>query len=332
MNKILCAGESIIDFISLENGKNLKETEMFSKQAGGSSSNVAVGLSRLDIPASFTGIIGGDYFGGFLESKLLDCGIDCSLLKKTPKYNTPIVFVGLDEKGGNEFCFYRDFNLNKEYKILKQDYQSIKECGILHFSSVVLRENNFRIQILKLIDYVKTKNRGIIHFDANIRFGLWNNRVSLKNVIVQYCKMSDIIKFSEEELYFVSGIKNIEKSLRNMKLFKNKLVIVTAAEKGSYTLFNGEFIKVPAFKIDAVDATGAGDAFVAAFLSRIYRFNHKEFEKLKSRLTPDIIKEWLIFSNAAGAMNCVRRGATSGMTSEKKINDFIKGRESNEKN
>ncbi|MBP7653509.1 carbohydrate kinase, partial [Candidatus Dependentiae bacterium] len=57
MNKILCAGESIIDFVSLENGKSLEETVLFSKQSGGSSSNVAVGLARLDIPAAFTGII-----------------------------------------------------------------------------------------------------------------------------------------------------------------------------------------------------------------------------------------------------------------------------------
>jgi len=332
MNKILCAGESIIDFVSLENGKSLEETVLFSKQSGGSSSNVAVGLARLDIPAAFTGIIGDDYFGNFLERKLSDSGIDCSLLKKTSKFNTPIVFVGLDKKGNNDFCFYRDFNLNKEYKITKQDSHFIKKIKIMHFSSVVLREINFKFQIAKLIDYIKFKNRGLIHFDANIRFGLWNNHNILKNVIIQFCKLSDIIKFSEEELFFVSNIKNIEKSLKTIKLFKDKLVIVTAGENGSYTLLNNELIHIPSFKINAVDTTGAGDAFVSAFLSRLYKNKIDSFEILKNMINKQTIEEWLTFSNAAGSLNCGQRGATSGMTSEKNIIDFIKEQISNEKN
>jgi len=87
MNHILCVGESIIDFISLENGKRLEDVSAYTRQPGGSSANVSIGLSRLNTPVSFTGIIGDDYFGRFLEKHLKDNNIDCSLLKKTEKYN-----------------------------------------------------------------------------------------------------------------------------------------------------------------------------------------------------------------------------------------------------
>jgi len=323
---ILCVGESIIDFISLDSGKSLSEVTTFSKQPGGSSSNVAFGLAKLNIPVAFSGIIGADYFGEFLENFLVSNNIDCGLLKKTDKFNMSIVFVGLDESGKNNFFFYRDFGLNKEYKITKNDYSRLRTAKIIHFSSVVLRQTNFKYQLIKLIDYVKFKNRGLVHFDANIRFALWDNQNVLKNVVIQFIRLADIIKFSEDELYFISEHKDIEYSLRNCKLLKNKFVIVTAGGSGAYTLFDNEFIHLPTFRVNAVDTTGAGDAFVSGFLSRLYKANIDNISALESISKGDLI-EWLTFANAAGALNCTKHGATAGMASEKNILSFIKHNE-----
>ncbi len=331
MKKILCAGESIIDFVSLENGKTLEETVNFSKQPGGSSANVAVGLAILNTPVAFTGIVGDDCFGNFLIKYLSEKKIECSLLKKTKKFNTPIVFIGLDNNGNNNFFFYRDFGLNKEYSIENKDLNFLKNTAVLHFSSVILRETNFKLQLLKLIEYVKKKNRGLIHFDANIRFGLWENHNQLKRTIIQFIKLADIIKFSENELYFVTGSENIEKSLKTSRLFKNKLVLTTAGPAGAYTYFKNKFIHIPAPEISAVDSTGAGDAFVAAFLSRLNNNNIFSINQL-SDITIEQLEEWIKFANTAGSLNCLKHGATAGMLAEKNIINFIKNYEKNQIN
>ena len=328
MKKILCAGESIIDFVSLENGKFLDEVNEFTKQAGGSSANVAFGLAKLNTPAAFTGIVGDDYFGKFLKDYLVSHNIDCSLMKSTTKYNTPIVFVGLDKTGNNSFFFYRDFGLNKEYKILKSDQAYLKMITILHFSSVILKEINFKIQLSRLIETVRFKNKGIIHFDANIRFGLWNNMKELKRIVIEFIKLSDIIKFSENELKFVTDCDDIKKAITGTKLFKNKLVLTTAGAEGAYTFFKNKFIHIPAVAVEAVDTTGAGDAFVAAFLSRLYENNIFSFKALEDFSTDDI-SGWIRFANAAGSLNCKERGATAGMASKIKILSFIKQHEKN---
>ncbi len=322
MNHILCVGESIIDFISLENGKRLEDVSAYTRQPGGSSANVSIGLSRLNTPVSFTGIIGDDYFGRFLEKHLKDNNIDCSLLKKTEKYNTPIVFVSLDECGNNHFFFYRDFKLGNEYKINRKDLKLVNEVKILHFSSVILKQVNFRLQLTKLIDTIKFKNQGLIHFDTNIRFGLWSNQNELRNLVIQFIKLSDVVKFSEKEIYFVTGENDIFEALEH-KLLKNKIAIVTGGAAGAYTIFKGQKIHIPAPQVEnIVDTTGAGDAFVAAFLSILYKnkiYNIHDFDEIDETQ----LCYWLKFATAAGTLNCLQRGATAGMTDENNIIKFL---------
>jgi len=318
---ILCVGESIIDFISCENGKSLKDCKTFSKQPGGSSANVSIGLSKLEIPTAFSGIVGADEFGEYLENFLISNSIDCSLLKKSNKYRTPIVFVALDENGKNEFLFYRDFALGNEYKITSNDLKKLKDLSILHFSSVVLRQVNFKLQLAKIIETTRFKLKKLVHFDTNIRFSLWQNQKALKQTIIDFIKLSDIVKFSEDELYFISGIKDIEKSLKSTKLLKGKLVIVTVAEHGAYAYWHNEIIYSPAFKIKAIDTTGAGDAFVSALLSRLYKENITT-EKDLAIITKKQLNDWLKFANAAGALCCAKRGATTGLADEQTIFKF----------
>jgi fructokinase len=151
----------------------------------------------------------------------------------------------------------------------------------------------------------------------------------LRKTVNQFIEMSDIIKLSRKELYFVTEKDDIETSLNSFKKFKNKLIIITLDKEGSGYFYNGKFKMVSGFKVDAVDSTGAGDAFVSAFLYKLQDSNitdiNASFDYLEKYL-----EQWLVFCNAAGCLNTMKHGATSGMTTKNKILSFIN--EYNEKN
>ncbi|MFR8734772.1 MAG: PfkB family carbohydrate kinase, partial [Clostridium perfringens] len=70
MKKVICPGEALIDFISMDVSKSLKETSGFLKKAGGAPANVAAAISKLGAEAYFCGTVGNDAFGNFLEDTL----------------------------------------------------------------------------------------------------------------------------------------------------------------------------------------------------------------------------------------------------------------------
>ena len=53
MKKVICPGEALIDFVSMDLGKSLKETSGFLKKAGGAPANVAAAISKLGAEAYF---------------------------------------------------------------------------------------------------------------------------------------------------------------------------------------------------------------------------------------------------------------------------------------
>ena len=63
MKKVLCPGEALIDFVSMNAGKSLKATNGFIKKAGGAPANVAAAISKLGCEAYFCGSVGNDAFG-----------------------------------------------------------------------------------------------------------------------------------------------------------------------------------------------------------------------------------------------------------------------------
>mgnify|MGYP003401547797 CR=1 FL=1 len=99
MKKVICPGEALIDFVSMDLGKSLKETSGFLKKAGGAPANVAAAISKLGAEAYFCGTVGNDAFGSFLEDTFKNNKINTELMFKLDTNNTTFAFVSLMEDG-----------------------------------------------------------------------------------------------------------------------------------------------------------------------------------------------------------------------------------------
>jgi len=297
---VVCFGELLIDFVPTVNGVSLAEAPAFKKAPGGAPANVAVGLARLGHDAAFMGKVGDDEFGKMLRQTLVDNWVDVSAMCLDVAARTALAFVTLKHDGEREFMFYRHPSADMLLRPDEVDHGMIENAAIFHYGSISLIAEPCRSAHLAALATAQTADV-FRSYDPNLRLPLWESETAAREGIMSIWSSGNLIKISEEELLFLTGADDDEAA---MGLWHDDLKELLAAEgsKGSpyYTKsFHG---RVHGVSGKAVDATGAGDAFVAGFLHQLMAdFALWEDEtKLKAALR---------FANGAGALTATGRGA-----------------------
>lgn len=277
MKKVICPGEVLIDFVSMDIGKILKATDGFIKKAGGAPANVAAAISKLGAEAYFCGTVGDDAFGGFLEDTLNNNNINTELLFKI-KNNTTFAFVSLMENGERDFEFARDADECLTFDMISD---RLEEFDLYHFgSATAFMGGNLKDTYFKLKEYAKSNNK-IISFDANYRESLFGNN---KEEFIKCCKEfivdSNIVKLSEEEAKLISGIEDIKEASQYIVNLGCENLMVTLGKEGTLLSNREKQILIKTKEVKMKDATGAGDAFIGAVIAQILNEPGKSMEKI----------------------------------------------------
>ena len=277
MKKVICPGEALIDFVSMDIGKTLKATDGFIKKAGGAPANVAAAISKLGAEAYFCGTVGDDAFGGFLEDTLNNNNINTELLFKI-KNNTTFAFVSLMENGERDFEFARDADECLTFDMISD---RLEEFDLYHFgSATAFMGGNLKDTYFKLKEYAKSNNK-IISFDANYRESLFGNN---KEEFIKCCKEfivdSNIVKLSEEEAKLISGIEDIKEASQYIVNLGCENLMVTLGKEGTLLSNREKQILIKTKEVKMKDATGAGDAFIGAVIAQILNEPGKSMEKI----------------------------------------------------
>lgn len=310
MKKIYAIGETLIDFIAEERCDS-DDAKTFYKNAGGAPANVAVCVAKLGGNACVVTKLGNDMFGRFLKNTLEKHGVDVTHVRFTNEANTALAFVSLDEKGERSFSFYR--NPSADMLLNGDDVSDIvfDETDVLHFGSVDLIDAPVRGAHDALIEKAR-KSGAKISFDPNLRYSLWKSKDLLLDTVKKYIPLADFVKISEEELFDITGIKDIKTAANS--LFKGyvKLVLVTLGEKGAIAYTKKSEVFVPAQKVEKViDTTGAGDSFTGATL---YQLVENAFD-----ISADSLKKILTYSNKTAGFAVSGAGAIPSMPTREQV-------------
>lgn len=302
---IICVGELLIDFISTDIGNNLVNSSNFVKKAGGAPANVAAVASRLGSKSYFCGKVGKDAFGSFLKQSLEYHNVDTSMLVEDSVHPTTLAFVSLEENGERDFSFVN--GADRDLQLNEVDLNLIDESAVLHFGSATgLLEGNLRQTYKDLYNYSKEKGK-FLSFDPNHRGAFWEGKdEEFKTLSLEFIKKADFLKVSEEELYLLSGIENIEDGVNLLHKTGAKTIAVTLGSKGTYLSNGKESRIVESIKINAIDTTGAGDAFVGAFLHylQLEKLNIADFQ---------ILVNCVEKANKVAATVCTKMGAMEAL-------------------
>lgn len=317
MAKIFTIGEALIDFISEQSGVELKSVNSFRKAPGGAPANVAAAVSILGGRSYFIGKLGQDVFGDFLIETLKNVEVGTEYIFRTNKANTALAFVSLKGDGERDFSFYRNPSADMLLEESEICTDWFRTGDILHFCSVSLIDAPVRKAHIAAIEAVK-KAKGFISFDPNIRLPLWQNHEEYKSIIREFIKYADILKISEDELEFITGIDEQQKAIQWLLSFDIKVLLITRGSSGASAYFGGCEVDVEGFKVKAIDTTGAGDSFIGAFL---YQISNYDIDI--NNISYESIKEILKFSNAVAALTTMNKGAISALSSLETVESFI---------
>lgn len=250
---------------------------------GGTSANVASGLAKLGIPVSFHGRVGNDEYGDFLVDDLDSQGIDTTGVVKDPEAPTGLVFAMVEPDGERSLVVCA---LGTAYtQINGKDLHSVDVLSpkAIYITGVILVEEPSRSALYGLVKRHKGNTR--IYFDPNVRHP--GNRVpaDLMKAMREISEMSDVVLAGEGEIEAL-GLSPVDKQL---------FVVKCGVRGARIDSPSGTIAQVDAYKVDAIDAIGAGDAFDAAFIAAHYEGLCDE--------------DALEFANAAAALSVTKQGA-----------------------
>lgn len=307
MNDMLIAiGEALIDFIPDKRGCEFDEVEAFSPKLGGAPANVCGAYARLGGRARLLTQLGDDPFGHKILKELGQYGIDTSCITLTDKANTALAFVSLGARGARTFSFYRKPSADMLYAPENIALQYFDDVFALHFCSVSLGDFPMKQAHKAAIAQAREKG-GMISFDPNLRFQLWDDRESLKKTVNEFIQLADILKVSDEELEFLTGERDIDTALPKLFCGNVKLVIYTCGGRGAYAFTKTASSYKTARDVEVIDTTGAGDGFIGSFLWKLN--DMKITADTLEMLDEERLGSCLDFSNEFCTRSVMRHGA-----------------------
>ncbi|MBT8234779.1 MAG: carbohydrate kinase [Bacteroidia bacterium] len=312
MKQVFCIGELLIDFVAENQGSDLSIAREFTKKAGGAPANVACAVSKLGGHSNFIGCVGDDAFGDFLLNVLDAHQVNTSLAQRSDKFTT-LAFVSLAEDGERDFVFSRGADKELSYN---ERVSALFEKQIVHFGAATsfLGGPLEKTYARYLKDSVAAE--AFISFDPNYRADLWQgNEAEFVQKCLPYVAVSNICKLSLEEAYLLSGASSLEKATAYLHEEGAKLITITLGAEGTFVSTSKEQFRVPSISIQAVDTTGAGDAFIGCLL---YQFA-KEQDPVSCLNDKNKLTDLVSLANKAGAVTAQNFGAISSLPSKEDL-------------
>lgn len=289
--QVICFGEILHDLLSRTPDADETNATDWDVFMGGCPSNVAGSLAALGTAVAFVGNVGDDSTGNACIQEMQSRNVDMSGVNVVPCRSTRRIYVRRSRTGERAFVGYdgdnQSFADTLHVEVDKIADGLFSSARVFVTGTMGLAVPGSGSSVKSAIKKAKTNNMLVV-IDVNWRDRIWAHvsdsdaRARIGNILT----LADVIKASVEDIAFLLGDDFEPRALQDPQAVREALgagrcgLIVTAGEKGASYVFHerGSSAAVVAGKVDAfipptgvVDTTGAGDAFVAAFLSELLK-------------------------------------------------------------
>ena len=300
MLDVVCFGEILWDMF------DTRRQGEYRRELGGAPANVATGLARLGAKAAVVGGVGRDRFGQALIAHLANDGVDVRFVVSFPN-RTGLTFVTRDAAGEPEFLFYRhdsaDLSVRAEHVV---PAMGRARWALVGSSTLMTRE--LAAATARFLD-VAERGGASLFVDLNVRAHLWPSRTAMQRAIRNLVGRAAVVKASDADLRAVagrtSGLRWLERHAPQATWVVTRGAGVASAigEHGS--------VDVPARQARCVDATGAGDAFIAGALATLV--TARAVPRSEGWSKPEVWATALRAGHILGKKAVSRPGAVAGL-------------------
>jgi len=260
---LLAIGETVVDFISVEETDRLLNAYTFRKYLGGSPANIAVYVAKLGGRSAIVSKIGIGAMGQFLRGELQRAGVITDYLIMDPQVHTTVIFVSHTTRTP-DFEAFR----NGDYRLEPHeiDARSIERARVVHASAFALSREPCRSAVEKALRLAQEHGK-IISLDPNYSSKIWPNHDEAESVLRRMLSYATITKPSLDDATRIFGRNRTPEEYT--VLFHEmgpKVVVLTMGAEGVLLSEEGKITHIPSRPVQVVDATAAGDSFWAGFL------------------------------------------------------------------
>lgn len=276
---------------------------------GGAESNVAIGLARLGHKVRWISALGEDPLGELIIRVLENEGVQV-VASRSKKYPTGLM-VKSPSTGTERFVsYYRAGSAASKLSAEDISIDSLADAKIVHITGITPALSDCALELTKRVIQLAKQANAILSFDLNYRAALWSKEDAGKT-LRELVKQTDIVFGDALEYRMLLG--NEEAGTVNLMQEVRQLgptqVVLKLADQGAAALIGNELLQKSAMAVDVVDTVGAGDAFVAGYLSGI----------LDGQLAVDCL-ERAIF---CGAQACTNAGDWEGAPTRAELDRLV---------
>jgi fructokinase len=263
---LLAIGETLVDFISVEETDWLRNAYTFRKYQGGSPANIAVYVAKLGGNAAVISKTGIGAMGQFLKAELNRAGVHTEYMIMDHRVHSSIVFVSRTARTADFEAFRSgDFQLAPQ----EIDKEAIERAKVVHASTWALSREPCRSAIKHAFELARKRGK-IISLDPNYSPQIWPDYREAKAVLPDMLSYATITKPSRDDASRLFGRdRSPEEYVDLYHEMGPEIVVFTMGADGILLSEEGKQTHIPARPIEVVDATGAGDSFWAGFVTAL---------------------------------------------------------------
>ena len=292
-------GEALVVMDPLSKGP-LRHVGRFEKHLGGAEFNVAVGLSRLGHRVGWAGRLGADEFEKEVLAFARGEGVDVSRARLDPEAPTGLYFKEWRAMAQLRVHYYRAGSAASRMRFDGLDVEYLLSGDILHLTGITAALSESCHDLIDRLISVANDRDATVSFDLNVRWALLEGR-DPRELLGPLAARADLLFLSEDEAELLFGGSDQGHVREGRRDLRAATVVVHGAD-GAFAVEGAGVSEMAAYPVDVVDTVGAGDAFVAGFLS--------------GRLRGWSTGECLDMANACGACAVTVPGDLKGLPME----------------
>ncbi len=259
MPDLLCLGEPMLEFNRQSAGPYGRV--LYLEGHGGDTSNAAIAAARSGASVGYVTAIGTDAPGDSFMALWAREGVDTATVRRAPDAPTGLYVVTHDDQG-HHFTFYRTGSAAARLRPADLPEDAIRSARILHQAiSDTACDTGFRAMDL-------ARGAGVrVSYDTNLRLRLWP-AARAAAVIHAAIAMADIALPSLDDATALTGLTDPD-AVADFYLRLCPTVLLKCGAAGCLMATRDGRTRIPAHRVDTMDATGAGDTFAGALLARL---------------------------------------------------------------
>ncbi len=320
--KVVCLGEVLWDYLADQPGDSLESVTSWTPYPGGAPANVACGLAKLGTKTAFIGALGNDPEGDKLVTVLEERGVVVTGIQRSEKHPTRPVYILRDGSGNRTFAGFSTDSTPisptnfADAHLQKQDLPGdlIANADYLVIGSLGLASWDTRTAVQWAINHCLEHQKRVI-LDVNWRPMFWAYPEAARPMIQGILPVVSILKLTEEEALWLFDTDELD--VISLDLPSVRGILLTKGSQGCEYLFGSHRGHLPAFPVDVVDTTGAGDAFLVGFLHQLCE------QGLEAVAEEQQLIKMLRYGSAMAALTVMGKGAIAPQPTEAEIINFL---------